>query len=111
MSSYFNQKIDRCDSFAANVEKLLRLLTEAEKAPVFVMSIEDIVSVASSEHFDLAYRALGWLCKFVNATCLHSGDVRISLYSDAECGAIGKSYRFIADCDDHIVTSKFRFGV
>ena len=112
MESYLNRKIDRCDQFSENVEKLLRLLTLKEDGPVFIMSADEIIDVAASEHFDLAFRCLKWMCKFVNATCLHVGDVRISLdCAEAIYGAMGGGYRFVADCDDHIVTSKSTFDL
>lgn len=112
MESYLNQKIDRCDQFSANLEKLVRLLALEEDGPVFMMSAEEIIDIAASEHFDLAFRGLKWMCKFVNATCLHVGDVRISLEeAEAMWGASGGGYRFVADCDDHIVTSKQTFDL
>lgn len=108
MESYLNQKIDRCDQFPANVEKLLRLLVQEEEGPVFMMSAEEIIDIAASEHFDLAFRCVEWMCKFVNANCLNVGDVRISL----DCAeGIGGGYRLVADCDDHIVTAKRTFDL
>jgi len=112
MTSYLIQKIDSCDQFSANVEKLLKLLGDSDDSPVFVMSVEDVIDVATSEKFRDAYNVLHWLVVTVNRGCLHSADVRISLdHVERLFGSKDNVCRFVADCEDHIVTSKRTFDL
>lgn len=107
-----NKRIDSCDGFSSNVERLLKLLASGESTPVIVMSVDDIVDIATSQHFGCALSALHWLVKFVNGSCLHVGDVRISLdCAESINGVMGGGYRFVADCGDHLVTTQRTFDL
>lgn len=95
-----------------NAATLLRLLAGDGDTPVFVMSVDDIVDVVNSERFRDAYSVLHWLVVTVNRGCLHSADVRISLDPvERLFGSKENVYRFVADCEDHIVTSKRTFDL